>query len=733
MYVMHDHFPLRLPISRLKDLYSSPKEAFDAGDYLYAARFGAGEPETRGLALLMIGNRSGGERILDRHDIRSGRAAFYRTFAAGRSGEIDEARRWIAEARHTGLAPNMIVRLEHLFERERFRIVLHSDIARDPIMDLYQGLPRLDVIPTRLIGNNPLPVDQPLRAVVPSGPSVDLVVIDDLVMLPLGVAELGAPVVVSMHDQEWYYDRLNALLPEIDCLTLSSSSEFTEVARPFGTDAVLRCHYIDTMPPDIKGLARRFLNGTPRDIDLLFTGGLLHDFYRDKRQRILGLTEIDPAFNVKLVEGYLKKSVYMEYLNRSRFGVSAVRLTNYGSTRAVDIVSQGGIALLDEECGTPFMYSEDFPCFQTYRNDHALEDVEHHLRRYPDLIASMKPRAEQLEREMADLYCTDPERAARSLRHLLFVTHVQREGRRKPALTAPRRIVDFLTPEVFAACPVQLDALLDLWTPDRAGDQPLTWQRRAMIRRAGQGVAPQTALAELLDGLSHHPDSLALPYMRALLQIAGGDIASTIEDLETIVRGVVVLHGNEVFPRQLDPIHGCYWTADARIRDRNPDLAPLVPEIDVWKSVACTHLANINLDTATLLAPETHGPDEATPYELAELHRANLDVAVFWAGKALALFSGNGEALRRYLRSLPALSRYRDLPARADAFLSMYNRYRRFHPMIHHDFATMAVDLLHRLDRAPEANAILAWCGRSIARAIIPPEKFELYPETIEC
>lgn len=730
---MRFYYPLRLTENKLASLHLTPEAAFDAGDYLYVARFGDNQPELKGLALIMLGNRAGGEKVLDHHDIRTGRASLYRAFAAWQAGDATEARRWIAEAHRAGADTAKLTAFERLLARDRFRVVLHADFSTDEVMDFYRDLPAIDVVQTRMVGREtgvPLRFSQKLSEVVPSGLPVDLVLIDDLKMLPLGVAELGAPVVVSVHDHEWYYDLLDSVMPEVDCLTVNSSLEGLELGRAFGTDAFSQCHVMPFMPPEIKGMAARFVETRQRHIDLLFTGGIIHDFYRDKRQRILGLAELDSDLNIALIEGHLDKGEYFRLLHSSRFSAVSVRLANYGSTRCVDIVCQGTIALVERECGFPYMFSEIFPCFQTYRNEFVQADILAHLRNYPALIAAMIPKAAQLEREMADLFCTGRERAARYIRFLLFVTQVERLGRRKPAVRPPRHLIPFHFAEVFSSLPEQLDALLDQWDTNKAGDTVATWQRRATAMAVKTGPDRGPVLTEVENGLAHHPSSLALLYMRAMLRRRLGEDSAASEDLRAIVDGPLTLEGNETFPWDLDPLHGCYWPMDARIRSRCRGLAPLVPEIQVWRSFACSHLADIAVNAGLAVLAEDSGEESLDSLTRRLEAIAALNRAAVWAQEGRTLFAANDQALRSLLRTAYALYSFFSLIPWAEVFLNLFTDSLATDPLIFHDFAAMAVDMLHHQSRNKEAETLVDRYRQFHARALLPDHSFTLYPET---
>src|ERR1700744_4104906 len=122
-------YPRRIPESYIAKAYSSVEEAFEANDFLYVVRYGTNNPELRGCALLFLGNRVGVERVLDQHNIRTGRSFLYRACAAWIEGKNVEAQTWIAEGKACGGANGEITRLSSLVERKSFRIVVYNDVA----------------------------------------------------------------------------------------------------------------------------------------------------------------------------------------------------------------------------------------------------------------------------------------------------------------------------------------------------------------------------------------------------------------------------------------------------------------------------------------------------------------------------------------------------------------------------------------------------------------------------
>lgn len=200
-------FPMRLPTHRIAGAYRSPRHAFDAHDHFHVARCAGDDPELRGCALIMLGNRPGGERILDRHNVRTARACFHRAYAAWVVGDDGEAGRWIAETRRLPDRDDAALdRFSALIAKKAYRVLLHADFTPAERLVDYLAIPDIDVVLTSYrtaFGiSQPVHIGETFTTAIPDGPPIDLVVVDDLKLFPLGVRELGAPVTVLTHDWE---------------------------------------------------------------------------------------------------------------------------------------------------------------------------------------------------------------------------------------------------------------------------------------------------------------------------------------------------------------------------------------------------------------------------------------------------------------------------------------------------------------------------------------------------
>ncbi|EME71556.1 hypothetical protein H261_02806 [Paramagnetospirillum caucaseum] len=709
-------FPLRLPNDRLEAVHPSLDAAFAAHDYVYVARFGAGRPELRGCALILLGNRLGGEKVLDRHGVDSAFVCLYRAYGAWRDGDEAAAKGWIAQGLALGGEDGRLERLEALIARKSFRVVFHSDFGRPERLSGFFEVPGVELILTsHMLGDEAtsLPMGAPLSSKVPPGPPVDLVLIDDFKMMPVGLRELGAPVVVNPHDHEWYYEMLDEVMPEVDLVVNLSTWEEIELNRAFGVQGTTFFYPLSLKVPQVSGLKTAFDDKRERKCDIVFTGGVTHDFYRDKRQRIVSLARLDPKFDVRVVEGYLDYGHFYGLLSNSRFTINSVRATNSLSIRPFESLAHGALQLVEEESGVPYIFSEDFACFPRYRLEHSVADIEAHLGNYDAILAEFRPQTERMEAELNDLM-PDAEnlRAMRFLRHLFFMTEVEMGGIRKAdqPLAAPvrREWVGITEPWLLSQRPDQARRVFDQ-------TRSPFWVRRAIVSTVAFANDWIGHLYDaIVQGQAEFPESLGLEYTRALCLRLGGFTEVAEHAFKRVADGGLTLRPNESFPRQMDRLNGFYWLADAKVRDRCPDLAQLVPEEAVWRSYALNHRAEMAIERARTLS----GNDALVEYARAAA----------LADRSLTLFAVNESAQRLYVRAAFGLADngleewfevFRDNLAAA-----IDNDYTALH-----DLSPLAVHLLMERGRVAEAQVVIDRLGMYLKRTAV---NAELCPEATE-
>lgn len=718
-------FPYRVPEARLAGAYASLEAAFAERDYLYVARYARNvDPELQACALLMLGNRRGAARLLDRHNLRTSRTCLYRASAEWQIGNDDEARRWIQEGRAIGDNNAAFDRFEILMARKSFRIVFHCD---DPKFAMQlKNLPGLDVVLTNHLGGEgtTIPIDGSLAAHIPPGDPVDLVLLYFVYFFPLGLEDIKAPIVaVTMGDHEWAVDSFDQKVPQIDWQAYVASSEYLQIARPFGKKGFAFSSWLSPWTNiSVRGAAKRFAETAGRSIDLLFTGGIAHDIFRDKGHHVTPLAHaLDPRFHVKLYEGYLRPKDHARFLRMSRFTPVSNRSTNIWGARSVDALAQGVISIAEEECGFPFLFSQNYGCFQTYRNEHVEADTASILDRYDDIVTEFLPHADELEAEAADLFPDGNVGWMRFLRNMLFVVHMDPD-KNLPARTKPANAFRSLTNDrlwLALAQPAQMERLITLSRP--AADAPASqWLWHAMTS-ATEPLTERSTVLEVIDqGLGKHPKSMALHYAKALLLRNLGRFQEAAALFSRVSDGDLILAPEDPFPGTWELLHGFYWIADMSIRELCPkDLEPLATARAVWESYALSHRADLTLRNALYLGHFAHDQQQA---------KAKLEETIALSRRALDKFTCTDTTQRTYLRATYALYALGE-SAWGDDFLQSFDAAIYTDGRIFNDCAAMAIDVLMTMGRAKEAASIKDRLCLFLERVHMQRAMFYVYPE----
>jgi len=705
-------FPIRLSAANLKQVYASLEEAFAAHDHLYVTRFGAEHPELRGCALLAMGNRVGGERVLDRHNVRTARSCLYRAYAAWVEDDSDEARRWLTQGRAIGGEDGRLSRLASLVERRTFRMVFHWDFHGYNFLAAFQNLPGIEMITTRhLYGDTAtaLPSGQALASVVPQGAPIDLVLLDDLKMVPVGIGDLGAPVIVVIHDSEWYYDLLDHVSPDIDMLSVGATSEVAEAARPFGTNATTYFFPLHMSLPESGGATESLADVSNRKVDIFYSGSLGHDFYRYKKQSVLALAGIDSRFAIKIEETFFPINEFWQEMRHARFSFMTSRCCNYISTRAVESVVCGTFHLVEEEDGAPFFFSEPFACFPVYRRTHIREDVERHLNNYDNILTTFRQQLPQFEAEFKSVLPYDrPTRALRFLRHALFMTHVEKAVRPRVESKPKRDMVYMNEVERLIHFPPSVAAhFVEQTKPVRGLRHAIAVRNLLLAQKKTAEEALQGFKTALQEGIEETPDSLALHHTLGLCLLMLGQYDEADRSFAKVVAGDLRLAADDPPPMDVGRLNSLFWINDARIRERCPDTAlPLVPTKDVWISFAWANRA-----------------------EVAIKRGAFADAAAF-AKKSIELFLYNEDVHRLYLRAAYNLAAAGDA-AWGDEFLQSFTAACHSDATILHDFAAPAFHVLMQKDRLLDAVKILEELKLYRHRVKLADHSYTLYDEFV--
>ena len=725
--IKKSHFPYRLPLSRLKEIYPSLEAAFASHDYVYVSRYGKDNPELHGCALIMLGNRVGGEAILNQNNIHTVNSYLYRAYAAWQYDEKTEAKQWISEAHKLGTTDPRFDRLERLIKRDSFRILFHTDFDGKTVTKMFTALADFDVIVTKHLqadGEGTLPIGQPLKSILPEGDEFDFVLLDDLKMVPVGIGDLGAPVVANVHDNEWYHDFLDLVMPEIDLLSPGSTSERVEIGHRFECPSTIYFYHLPFQMPNLQySLAENFNNKSGRTIDLFYSSWQIsHDCYRYKRQEILSLAKLDNDFSVDIGSRSYTHENYWQKLQSARFSLNLTRGANALPTRAIEALMCGTLHLVEEENGFPYLFSQNYSCFPKYNHETALTDINCHLHNYDTIFQAFQIQLSEFQAEFDALFPKDNKiRASRYLKHLLFITQVANErGSFKKRSKSKRDKVYVDQTDLLIPYPKQLERLLEQTKPPH-------WLRRAFIKgriAQAQSKPKETSLLSIIGeirlGRKELPNSMALFYTEGLCQRLLGFEEEAEKSFAAVTSEKLQLYSDDPPSMQLGRCNSFYWISDARIRADNPkELEQFVPPENIWISYAWANRADIVLNQALVFKND----------DPVEFKKEKLNQAVTYSKNAIEKFSYNDAAQRVYLRALFALSEYDK--KWADLFLEEYESACHNDGLFLSDFAVLAIHLLSQLDRRSEVDKIREDLERYYRRIELLDWEYIYYPEVI--
>ena len=537
-------------------------------------------------------------------------------------------------------------------KHKTFRIVLQSNFCRDDELESFRHLPDFDVYIIRQFQDSlakNLPLTHCMTGSLPPAPPVDLVLIDNLSILPVGLDEWNAPVAVSVHDltqniiTSFWIKRIS----DIDLLApWGRQPNPIELGRAFDRDVTV-CFYpipLRVPQPGEISITEKFHDTTKHTTDILHTGGIAHDFYRHKRQEILCLAQLDESFSIKIAGTRFSIQDYWELMKSTRFSIMSTRYCNYMPTRTLDALMCGTLPLVDEDNGLPYIFSERFACFPAYRRETILADVEGHLRNYQTLLNQFRKQLPQFEAEFKSLFPENKLRTQRYLRHLLWMTKVEKDDNQRAAkkVKSSRTMAYFNEYDFFDYTSAHIKQLLEQTPPSHKVRRALMAARLVMAEKGSAQESLGALKRALEDGLFECPQSMVLHYTRGFCQRLLMAPEDANQSFQTVIECNLQLDPHDPISMKLGRGNSVYWVCDARVRARcSKDVLPLASAETVIKSYAWANRAEIALHRAL-----------AHPY--LKHHSATTDMyktAIDFAEKSLGLFQYNDGAERTYLRA----------------------------------------------------------------------------------
>ena len=346
--------------------YASPSEAFDDGNYGYAAQHADDDPRLRGAALIMMGHYEGGLPLLERCEDPA--SCYYRAVALWGYGETAEALSWIRQAhRHLdgeSLLQRRLQILEGLIQGGPIRVLVQARNAAPPSsFGILSAMKRAKGFDVRSVGYQdsddcriePYVGIGAVLAALPSGwaPHFFHCYQVESNLMPTGLERAAFPIIGYVSDYDTRVHTCYYRARVCDALIVSGSIDHSEVRRGFGLPAVV-------FPKAVGICASAFatLDVTRKDHDLFCSGTSMTFYQNDKGTLLYRLTQLPEAYRIRIVQGFFESNAYLRELARTRTVFSFVRRQPVWSSRALEALAGGAVALYQKGAGLELFFDE---------------------------------------------------------------------------------------------------------------------------------------------------------------------------------------------------------------------------------------------------------------------------------------------------------------------------------------------------------------------------------------
>jgi len=347
------------PFLRNYDInYPSLQSAFDAGDYCYVARH-ANDLETKGCALIMMGNFIDGLNILDKIDTE--RALYYKAFGFWCEGEKKEA-----------------LKILNFLEKKKFKKAYDfKKLINKRIKILAQRIPEIEPdneeIEIKVISfhNGKKIKIEPYEDIkdikLPSDWEPDLFFYfrPEYGILPIGLERLSCPLIAFTADYDVHiYQRFNQI-KIFDILVVTSSVDHYELSKIFNKKVYTYLAAQGIWPYFQKHREYK------KDIDIFISGLTFHPLFEYKVFLVDKILKLVNKYNIVIFDfskkdilspprDFLPKQTYYEYLLRSKI-ILAPPARRHGliPTRGLEGIYMGSVALYPKGSGLEFFFNEE--------------------------------------------------------------------------------------------------------------------------------------------------------------------------------------------------------------------------------------------------------------------------------------------------------------------------------------------------------------------------------------
>lgn len=323
--------------------------AFTAGNYSRAA-FMAETDELRGAALAMVGALEESLPLLRGH--QTGRARFCSALAHWGLGQLDAARTALSVIAPGAEYFDAAAKLLHLINRNKIRILVQG--RDDPwcpdynLVGALRKIPYADVISVGyspradVIINYTSSLDDVLKQ-LPAGWEPDLY-LNHLVEdnpPPYGIEAAPFPTLFHTQDYDRHIQHAHGYLTLCDAMVALGAADHEELSALSGRPTFV---YPLLLGIDV---ASERCGSLTRTKDVFISGSLFNNGL-GKARCVFDISQLSGDFNIDLVEGFTSANEYYAQLGQAKTTFSYVNRWGALNGRAVEAISVGTCALVQE-------------------------------------------------------------------------------------------------------------------------------------------------------------------------------------------------------------------------------------------------------------------------------------------------------------------------------------------------------------------------------------------------
>ncbi|MDB5406888.1 MAG: hypothetical protein JWL84_1800, partial [Rhodospirillales bacterium] len=400
-------FSFRFSPKCISTYYKSAARAFDCGDFVIAAQSNeAADRELKACAQILSGLIDQGLSELARQERVSGRGKLCQAYALWVLDRVAEAHAVLDEIVDRETADAAAI-FRGLLNREEITVFVTgamlpvrtetTDTARQPVFRY--GSITMKYVGSQLPDNAydyrlHEPMDEFIRD-LPASERPDIVfALSPQWLIPANFEQVDVPKVLWSHDEDVFLYRNVENFALYDVAICACSQAHFELSRSAGIFCASNVIFSPLATPFPEAsLPER------KDIDLLFTGSGLDEFHSEKPRFIYQLTELEPDYKVKLVNGHLPERQYFDLLRHTKFLPIVNRYAGAPSPRWRDALTHGACILYPE--GT--LYDEIAPGCFPIRESSISADVRRHLESFDKIAPSydLKENVPEVNRRFA--------------------------------------------------------------------------------------------------------------------------------------------------------------------------------------------------------------------------------------------------------------------------------------------------------------------------------------------